>query len=89
MPSLTYINRRKLKVNKKCANMRKAKARKRQATEAPEREPKMKAVWLYGWEITVKNKIDGASVKFEPVSIRDCVKKLTTIFRNYKPRGKQ
>lgn len=69
---------------KKLANMRAAKARKREFTP-PEREPKL--VRYYPLEIGVRDKRTGDTAFVDLRSVRDAAKRLSVVLKNYESRA--
>ncbi len=79
-----YLAKKKAARLKWSKNANAAKARKRLARSAIEREPKLKRASL-PWEITVRNLIDGELASFRPRSGRHAKRLLDTLFANYLP----
>lgn len=83
MASKTYLSEKRATRLKWSRNANAAKERKRMENPI-EREPRLRCLWLSGFEITVRCKADGECVTFEPESVRDCFRKLRVIFRHYR-----
>lgn len=83
MPKLNYFNSKKSQRKRWSDNCHKAKAMRRMERGPTITPPKL-APW-YEWEITLRNKRDGASVTFDLKSLRDAYERIRVMIQNYRP----
>ena len=82
--SATYRQKRREKLRRRAMSGVRGRAEKRLAAPPPDRREKP-TPW-YEWEITLKNKRDGASVTFDLKSVRDATRRIAVMVKHYCPR---